>query len=205
MEEGCGNEKPVITSIKADAPALTFFSFNSNLISSFLLIPLDSSWFLLPFQSWMTPLGDPSDSADTMFHNHISHKKQIDRRTSSCQWKVMELVMGKYTHKAKNIVKRWWKWWPGIVDIFCILCSNISTTLGPLSFDLLLDPEFDNFLLRNKTKNKKYRKAEYVQCRVRFVNVQSSLHENVVFSVCARMSIAAYIIFTMWSSGLDTW
>ena len=30
---------------------------------------------------------------------------------------------------------------------------------------------------------KKYRKAEYVQHRVRFVNVQSSLHENVVFSI----------------------
>ena len=31
---------------------------------------------------------------------------------------------------------------------------------------------------------KKYRKAEYVQRRVRFVNVQSSLHENVfIFDV----------------------
>ena len=39
------------------------------------------------------------------------------------------------------------------------------------------------------------------------VNVQSSLHENVVFSVCARMDNAAYIIFIMWNfiSGLDTW
>ena len=53
---------------------------------------------------------------------------------------------------------------------------------------------------------KKYRKAEYVQRRVRFVNVQSSLHENVVFSVCARMCNAAYVIFIMWNSisGLDT-
>ena len=53
----------------------------------------------------------------------------------------------------------------------------------------------------------KYRKAEYVQRRVRFVSVQSSLHENVVFSVCARMSNAAYVIFIMWNSisGLDTW
>ena len=52
---------------------------------------------------------------------------------------------------------------------------------------------------------KKYRKAEYVQRRVRFVNVQSSLHENVVFSVCARMCNAAYVIFVMWNSisGLD--
>ena len=52
---------------------------------------------------------------------------------------------------------------------------------------------------------KKYRKAEYVQCRVCFVNVQSSLHENVVFSVSARTCIAAYVIFIMWNSisGLD--
>ena len=42
--------------------------------------------------------------------------------------------------------------------------------------------------------------AEYVQHPVCFVNVQLSLHENVVFSVCARMDIAAYIIFIMWNS-----
>ena len=49
--------------------------------------------------------------------------------------------------------------------------------------------------------------AEYVQHRVCFVNVQSSLHENVVFTVCAHMGNAAYIIFIMWNSisGLDTW
>ena len=48
--------------------------------------------------------------------------------------------------------------------------------------------------------------GEYVQRHVRFFNVQSSLHENVVFSVCARMCNAAYIIFIMWNSisGLDT-
>ena len=48
--------------------------------------------------------------------------------------------------------------------------------------------------------------AEYVQRRVCFVNVQSSLHENVVFSVCARMCSAAYVRFIMWNSisGLDT-
>ena len=53
---------------------------------------------------------------------------------------------------------------------------------------------------------KKYRKAEYVQRRVCFVNVQSSLHENVVFSVCALMCNAAYAIFIMCNSlsGLDT-
>ena len=54
-----------------------------------------------------------------------------------------------------------------------------------------------------KKIKKKYRKAEYVQHRV--VNVQSSVHENVVFSVCACMGNAAYIIFIMWNSdsGLD--
>ena len=53
---------------------------------------------------------------------------------------------------------------------------------------------------------KKYRKAEYVQRRVCFVNVQSCLLENVVFSVCARMDNAAYIISVMWNSisWLDT-
>ena len=36
--------------------------------------------------------------------------------------------------------------------------------------------------------------AEYVQCRVCFVNGQSSLHENVLFSVCTRMGNTTYII-----------
>ena len=49
--------------------------------------------------------------------------------------------------------------------------------------------------------------AEYVQRRECFVNVQSSLHENVVFSVCARMCSAAYVIFIMRNSisGLDAY
>ena len=49
--------------------------------------------------------------------------------------------------------------------------------------------------------------AEYVQHHVRFVNVQLSLPKNVVFSVCAHMGNAAYIIFIMWNSisGLDAW
>ena len=49
--------------------------------------------------------------------------------------------------------------------------------------------------------------AEYVQRPVCFVHVQSSLHENVVFSVCAFMDNAAYIIFIMWNSisGLEPW
>ena len=52
---------------------------------------------------------------------------------------------------------------------------------------------------------KKYHKAEYVQRRVCLVNKQASLHENVVFSVCAHMGNAANIIFIMWNSisGLD--
>ena len=51
------------------------------------------------------------------------------------------------------------------------------------------------------------RSGEYVQRHVCFVNIQSSLHENVVFSVCACMGNAAYIIFIMWNSisGLDAW
>ena len=42
--------------------------------------------------------------------------------------------------------------------------------------------------------------AEYVQRRVCFVNVQSSLLENVVFFVCACMDNAEYILFIMWNS-----
>ena len=54
-------------------------------------------------------------------------------------------------------------------------------------------------------KVKKYRKQEYVQRLLFFVNVQSSLHENVVFSVCARMFNAVSVISMMWNSisGLD--
>ena len=54
---------------------------------------------------------------------------------------------------------------------------------------------------------KKYHKVEYVQRCVSFVNVQSSLHENVLFSVCVRMGNATYNISIMWNSisGLDAW
>ena len=60
---------------------------------------------------------------------------------------------------------------------------------------------------KKKNTLKKYRKVEYVQRRVCFINVQSSLHVNVVFSVHARMGNAAYIIFIMWNStsGLEAW
>ena len=48
---------------------------------------------------------------------------------------------------------------------------------------------------------------KFGQRHVCFVNVQSSLPENVVFSVCAHVGNAAYIIFIMWNSisGLDAW
>ena len=57
-----------------------------------------------------------------------------------------------------------------------------------------------------KIKMPSIMKTNNVQRRVCFVNVQSSLHENVVFSVCAHMCNAAYVIFIMWNaiSGLDT-
>ena len=62
-------------------------------------------------------------------------------------------------------------------------------------------------LLGHCTLLEKYRKAESVQSRVCFVNVQSYLHENVVFSVCALMCNAAYGIFVMWNSisSLEAW
>ena len=49
-------------------------------------------------------------------------------------------------------------------------------------------------------------KSEYVKRNVCFVYLQSSLHENVVFTGYARMGNAAYIIFIMWNSisGIDT-
>ena len=48
---------------------------------------------------------------------------------------------------------------------------------------------------------------EYVQRRVCFVNIQSSLHENVVFSFCMRIDNAAYIMFIIWNSipSSDAW
>ena len=65
---------------------------------------------------------------------------------------------------------------------------------------------FRHLSLPSAPSMKKYRKAEYVQRRVCFVNVQSSLHENVVFSICACMCNAAYVMLFMWNfiSGFDT-
>ena len=48
---------------------------------------------------------------------------------------------------------------------------------------------FDFFIKKNTTKQNN------VQRCVCFINVQSSLHQNVTFSVCASMGNAAYIIF----------
>ena len=61
--------------------------------------------------------------------------------------------------------------------------------------------------MQEALKREKYRKVEYVQRRVCFVSLQSSLHENVVLSVCAHRGNDAYIIIIMWNSisGLDTW
>ena len=58
-----------------------------------------------------------------------------------------------------------------------------------------------------KLGTKKYCKAELVQRRACFVYLQSSLHKNVIFSVCAHMGKAVYIIFIMWNSisGLEPW
>ena len=53
---------------------------------------------------------------------------------------------------------------------------------------------------RGLQEREKYRKAQYVKHCVCFVYLQSSLHENVVFSVCARMGNAAKIKFIMWNS-----
>ena len=55
------------------------------------------------------------------------------------------------------------------------------------------------------TRRQQSERRLYVKRRVCFINIQSSFHENVVFSVCARMVNAAYIIFIMWNSisGLD--
>ena len=59
----------------------------------------------------------------------------------------------------------------------------------------------------NDLNYQKYSKVEYVQRCVYFVNVQSSLHENVVSYVCGRMGNAAHILSIMRNSisGLDAW
>ena len=46
---------------------------------------------------------------------------------------------------------------------------------------------------RGLQEREKYHKAKYVKHHVCFVSLQSSLHENVVFSVYACMGNAAYV------------
>ena len=57
------------------------------------------------------------------------------------------------------------------------LSGTISRHVGYFYFGKVKDCP----CLGSEVKMKKYRKAEYVQRRVSFVNVKSSLHENVVF------------------------
>ena len=66
-----------------------------------------------------------------------------------------------------------------------------------------------NILTEKLVRQRSYwrRSGEYVQRHVCFVNIQSSLHENVVFSVCLCLGNAAYIIFIMMNSisSLHAW
>ena len=65
--------------------------------------------------------------------------------------------------------------------------------------------DFLKVFLRKLVLQRTYwrRSGEYVQRRACFVNIRSSLHEKVVFSVCACLGI----IFIMLNSifGLDAW
>ena len=67
---------------------------------------------------------------------------------------------------------------------------------GKINGVILLDLSAAFDLVDSKLLVEKYSKAEYVQRRARFVNKKSSLHVNVVFSVCARMCNAAYFILS---------
>ena len=90
------------------------------------------------------------------------------------------------------------------IKVFLFLFILLLFPASPVSFMGCSLALFRPFL--SKDDLKKFRKAEYVQRCVCFVNVQSSLHENIVFSVCVRMCNAVYAIFIMWNSisGLDT-
>ena len=71
------------------------------------------------------------------------------------------------------------------------------------------DPNWRKMNIDKTSKTKVVLEAqwEYVQRHVCFVNIQSSLHENVVFFVCACLGNTAHIIFIMLNSisGLDAW
>ena len=65
-----------------------------------------------------------------------------------------------------------------------VQCSMGVAMFDQLSITLFNNPMYDYdhkmyYAIICQTLNIKYRKAEYVQRRVCFVNVQSSLHENV--------------------------
>ena len=100
-----------------------------------------------------------------------------------------------------ELIKTWQCNYQAISDIYYTghtIADILQHTILYLTISDILHRAYHRY-------NKKYRKAEYVQCRVCFVNVQSSQQENVVFSVCAHMCNAAYVIFIMWNSisGLD--
>ena len=75
--------------------------------------------------------------------------------------------------------------------IFVVLCDSIHKSWILLMWHVLgnKDKNDPNGGIWQSGISKSL--AEYVQRPVSFVNVQSSLHENVVFSVCALMDNAA--------------
>ena len=79
-----------------------------------------------------------------------------------------------------------------------------------------LSTSWDGTFLKRCLKKKNYRNGgiwksgiskSLAECQVLCVLRQCTLHDNVVFSVCARMDNAMYIMFIMWNfiSGLDAW
>ena len=88
-----------------------------------------------------------------------------------------------------------------IVRLFLLMIFKMAWTIRIVI--RMVDP----YVVLCWDKKRNYCKGKYVLRHVRFVNVQSSLHKNVVVSVCVRMDNAAYIIFIMWNSisGLDAW
>ena len=84
-----------------------------------------------------------------------------------------------------------------IVRLFLLMIFKMAWTIRIVI--RMVDP----YVVLCWDKKRNYCKGKYVLRHVRFVNVQSSLHKNVVV---ARMGNAAYIIYIMWSSisGLNT-
>ena len=75
-------------------------------------------------------------------------------------------------------------------SMFSRLCMKMSSFL----FFFIFKAVFIGILTMNYCIIK-YCKAEYVKRSVCFANIQSSLHENVIFSFCARMGNDPYIMF----------